>query len=302
MIQYVTGNLFTSPAQTLVNTVNTEGVMGKGIALTFKRLFPDMFREYHALCVEGKLSIGSLQIFRAPPKLIVNFPTKTTWRRPSKPEYIEAGLRTFVSKYDLMGVRSAAFPPLGCGNGELSFESDVQPLMEKYLSVLPIPIYIYPPLSKACKPEHQDIAEMRRWLNDEQRISPFAALWSDLIELLRNRSRFITLAEEVPFNAELVTDVEGERIRVTESGKRYDFRREEVEELWAELRHHLVLTSRSFVSHKTAASYLLPILAGLPYLEPIQIGQTYDDLRSSPSYGVRLRPVDDAESSQLALS
>jgi O-acetyl-ADP-ribose deacetylase (regulator of RNase III) len=302
MIQYVSGNLFTSPAQTLVNTVNTEGVMGKGIALTFKRLFPAMFREYQELCAERKLRIGSLHVFRAPPKLIVNFPSKTTWRRPSKPEYIEAGLQSFAAHYDKMGVRSAAFPPLGCGNGELNFERDVQPLMEQYLSPLPIPIYIYPPLLKVSRPEHQDIAEMRRWLKAEQRVSPFAALWSDLGELLQHRNRFSTLAEGVPFEAEWIADAAGERIRISVSGKHHEFQRDEVEELWAELRHHLVLTARSFVSHKKSASYLLPVLASLPYLEPIEIGQTYDDWRSSPTHGVRLRPVDDAETDQLAIS
>src|SRR5688500_3804660 len=96
MISYVYGNLFESPAQTLVNTVNTVGVMGQGIALQFKQIYPKMFRAYQQLCEAGEFDIGRLFLHRTPNKLIVNFPTKKHWRQPSKPEYIEAGLLRFA--------------------------------------------------------------------------------------------------------------------------------------------------------------------------------------------------------------
>ena len=96
MITYVRGNIFEAPAQTLVNTVNTVGVMGKGIALTFKSIYPEMFRQYVELCDAGELDIGRLFLYRTSNKLILNFPTKKHWRNPSKLEYIEAGLQTFV--------------------------------------------------------------------------------------------------------------------------------------------------------------------------------------------------------------
>ena len=80
MLSYVSGDLFQSPAQTLVSTVNTVGVMGKGVALGFKRIYPEMFDVYQRLCETGELQIGRLFLYRTPNKFILNFPTKTTWR------------------------------------------------------------------------------------------------------------------------------------------------------------------------------------------------------------------------------
>ena len=91
MITYVQGNLFESPAQVLVNTVNTVGVMGKGIALQFKKIYPDMFKEYRDLCERKQFKIGSLHLYKTPHKWILNFATKREWRRPSQLQYIPRG-------------------------------------------------------------------------------------------------------------------------------------------------------------------------------------------------------------------
>jgi len=130
MIMYVTGNLFQSPAQVLVNTVNTVGVMGKGVALEFKRLFPDMFLRYRELCEGGEFKIGQLWLYKTPNKWVLNFPTKKHWRYPSRVEYITAGLQTFCRNYARLGIHSIAFPPLGCGHGQLDFETQVRPEMK----------------------------------------------------------------------------------------------------------------------------------------------------------------------------
>ena len=143
MITYVSGNLFDSPAQVLVNTVNTVGVMGKGIAKEFKEIYPEMFNRYQALCESGDFSIGKLWLYKTPNKWILNFPTKKDWRQPSRPEYIQVGLAKFVESYSDFGIHSIAFPALGCGNGELDFDSQVRPQMEKHLSDLPIDIFVY---------------------------------------------------------------------------------------------------------------------------------------------------------------
>jgi len=146
MLKYVEGSLFFSPALAQVNTVNTVGVMGKGIALEFKRQYPAMFEEYKRLCRTGSLQIGTLYYYRAVSRVVINFPTKTHWRFPSKPEYIEAGLQEFVRTYRDMGITSVAFPALGSGNGGLDFPTQVQPLMEQYLRGLPkISIEVYLP-------------------------------------------------------------------------------------------------------------------------------------------------------------
>src|SRR6266446_2662268 len=109
MITYVIGDLFHSPAKVLVNTVNTEGVMGKGIAKDFKTIFPEMFQAYQTLCEKKKIDIGKLHLWRDENKWVLNFPTKKRWRYPSKPEYIEAGLKAFVAGYTRHSFSTIAF-------------------------------------------------------------------------------------------------------------------------------------------------------------------------------------------------
>src|SRR5947209_16281482 len=135
MLVYLRTDLFTSPAHTLVNTVNTVGVMGKGIAKTFKERYPEMFRSYREYCERGELRTGTLMLWRGPDRWVLNFPTKTTWRLPSKIEYVESGLRRFVETYEELGITSISFPPLGCGNGNLDW-SAVKPRSEEHTSEL----------------------------------------------------------------------------------------------------------------------------------------------------------------------
>lgn len=143
MITYVSGSLFQSPAHVLVNTVNTVGVMGKGIAYQFKLAYPEMFKQYQAWCESGQFNIGQLWLYKTSHKWILNFPTKQDWRQPSRLEYIEQGLKKFVTMYPLKGITTISFPQLGCGNGELNWDKQVKPLMENYLSNLPISVYIH---------------------------------------------------------------------------------------------------------------------------------------------------------------
>ncbi len=121
MIKYITGNLLLDDAQALVNTVNTVGVMGKGIALQFRETFPDNYKAYKKACKDGKLDIGKMFIFDESTlhgrKLIVNFPTKTTWRKPSEYSYIESGLQALRSEIIVRHIASIAIPPLGSHNG-----------------------------------------------------------------------------------------------------------------------------------------------------------------------------------------
>ena len=144
MLMYIEGNIFESSTQVLVNAFNTVGVMGKGIALTFKKLYPEMYKSYRTFCEHKQFQIGQLYLYKSTNKWILNFPTKIHWRNPSKLEYIELGLKKFANSYKEKGINSIAFPTLGCGNGGLDFEKEVRPLMEKYLANLPdIDIYVY---------------------------------------------------------------------------------------------------------------------------------------------------------------
>ena len=144
-ITYVDYNLFDSDAQVLVNTVNTVGVLGKGIAKEFKKQYPDMFERYKELCEEEKFDIGNLWPYNIPDsdRLILNFPTKKHWRSRSKVEYIESGLRKFTQTYEDKGITSISFPMLGSSNGGLDWETEVKPLMEKYLKDLPIEVWVH---------------------------------------------------------------------------------------------------------------------------------------------------------------
>jgi O-acetyl-ADP-ribose deacetylase (regulator of RNase III) len=144
MIHYVNISIFDSSAQTLVNPVNTIGVMGKGLALKFKELYPEMYGGYKSVCKDRTFDIGSLHIHIVNPnRFILCLPTKKHWRRPSRIEYIEEGLKAFVSDYKFLGITSVAFPKLGCGLGGLNWEEEVQPAMDNYLNDLDIDITIH---------------------------------------------------------------------------------------------------------------------------------------------------------------
>ena len=142
MIKYIEGDIFDSPAQVIVNTVNTVGVMGKGIAKEYKERYPEMYLLYQQACRSQRLTIGKLMLWYGEDRWVLNFPTKEHWRGKSKIEYIEKGLQEFCDKYADYNIASVAFPKLGCGNGGLDWKS-VKPLMEKYLCSLPLDIYIY---------------------------------------------------------------------------------------------------------------------------------------------------------------
>jgi O-acetyl-ADP-ribose deacetylase (regulator of RNase III) len=148
-MRYTVGNLLEAETQSLVNTVNTVGVMGKGIALQFKERFPKNFKIYAAACKNNEAAIGKMLVVKETviggEKIIVNFPTKTDWKSNSKYSYIEEGLKDLVKIIEKYTIKSIAIPPLGCGNGGLEWDK-VKELMEQYLNGLSnIDIVIYQP-------------------------------------------------------------------------------------------------------------------------------------------------------------
>jgi O-acetyl-ADP-ribose deacetylase (regulator of RNase III) len=133
MLIYRQGNLLEADVEAVVNTVNTVGVMGKGIALMFAERYPENTRSYAAACRAGEVRIGRMFVTPAGelngPRWIINFPTKKHWRHPSHLEWIQQGLEDLVQVIQERGIRSIALPPLGCGNGGLDWR-DVRPLIE----------------------------------------------------------------------------------------------------------------------------------------------------------------------------
>jgi O-acetyl-ADP-ribose deacetylase (regulator of RNase III) len=270
MIRYLESSLFDSPAQTLVNTVNTVGVMGKGIAKEFKERYPEMFREYSRICRRGDLSIGSLHLWRSNRQWVLNFPTKTTWKKPSSLEYVRLGLEKFVATYKDLGIVSASFPPLGCGNGGLNWQ-DVRPIMESHLHRLTIPVYIHNVhVPESYVPEHV--------ASPPERFSHFLV---DLETAIAASNGVFLTSSETPYRVAFTHNPKSLVISHS-SGKKEVVELPALEETWVRLRDH-ILSIEVFPDErsKRLKSYLYPILRELPYVRSVKVRSAENSLGST---------------------
>lgn len=186
MIQFIEGNLFESKAEALVNTVNTVGVMGKGIALQFKNEYPGNYKLYVKACKAKEIQIGKMFVTEDSSllggrKIIINFPTKTDWRKPSEYSYIESGLKDLARIVLEKNIKSLAVPPLGAGHGGLNWNV-VKSMIQEHLSGLDCDIQIYEPnafIREAMKKERVKLTPAR------------AMLLSVLYDLVKN-GEFVT--------------------------------------------------------------------------------------------------------------
>jgi O-acetyl-ADP-ribose deacetylase (regulator of RNase III) len=151
MIEYRDGNLLEADVEALVNTVNTVGVMGKGIALLFREAFLENYRLYREACLRGEIKIGKMFVVQTGqflPRFIINFPTKQHWKMRSRLKYIEDGLRDLIGVVKENQIKSIAIPALGCNNGGLNWD-DVRPLIEAAFTELPeVRVLVYLPQEK----------------------------------------------------------------------------------------------------------------------------------------------------------
>ena len=292
MITYSNSDLFLSPGQALVNTVNTVGVMGKGIAKDFKSIYPEMFMEYQAACESGTFSIGSLLYYRSRNKVVVNLPTKRHWRGPSRVEYVETGLQAFVASYRSEGVTSVAFPQLGCGNGELDWESEVRPLMVQYLGPLPIPVYIHI-YSQTNPVEHRDVGSMKQWLRQEPRSLGFIEFWEDLTKAIGDPN--------TPLKSNSIASIEGQSVApiADDGSKLQDIDQEDWLDLWNELRTAGFVTIGELgFPFRGVEQNVLSILSELPYIAPVNVASrtnhadepVTDMFGRIDSHGIQLLP------------
>ncbi|HEY5639477.1 MAG TPA: macro domain-containing protein, partial [Dehalococcoidia bacterium] len=144
-MKVLVGDLFKSQCQTWVNTVNCVGVMGRGVALEFRKRFPDMYRDYVERCGRGEVQLGKPYLFKSLiPPWILNFPTKDHWRGLSRLSDIVDGLHYLREHYEEWGIQSLAVPPLGSGQGQLDW-AVVGPTLYRHLSQLAIPVELYAP-------------------------------------------------------------------------------------------------------------------------------------------------------------
>ena len=187
MMKYIPFSMFDTfkdpDIQTLVNTVNCAGVMGKGLALECRIRYPEMFNDYKERCERQEVRIGQPYLYKTSEKWILNFPTKFQWKYPSKIDYIEKGLKYFVDHYKEWGIKSIAFPRLGSSEGKLNWE-DIKPLMEKYLSRLnDIEVYIY--LDREPSQKEKEILKLLN-SGDEEDIKNQLNLSAGQIKSLKN--------------------------------------------------------------------------------------------------------------------
>lgn len=152
MISFTKGNLLEANVEALVNTVNTVGVMGKGIALMFRESFPDNFDAYARACRKRELRIGKMFLTERTdlfgPRWIINFPTKTHWRVTTRKQWVEEGMQDLVRVIREKEIRSIAIPALGCGSGGLHWR-DVRPVIVRALEQVDgIEAIVYGPTSK----------------------------------------------------------------------------------------------------------------------------------------------------------
>jgi|HubBroStandDraft_1064217.scaffolds.fasta_scaffold00037_54 O-acetyl-ADP-ribose deacetylase (regulator of RNase III) len=262
MLTYVRTSILDSRAQTVTNTVNTVGVMGKGLASAMKQRYPEMFKGYSRLCAEKKLHIGQLWLWKAPTRWILNFPTKKHWRNPSKLYYIEAGLQKFVSEYERRGIWEIAFPRLGCGNGNLDW-GDVRPLMERYLSNLPIQIYVHDYEVDLGPPEHiHHFSNIRFEGSFPKFITDLAAV------IYAHRGNFHTIQSKKPYMAKMVPDV---GLKIEREGRTGIVCLDELFELWTLMLRGPVTRGKLVGRARSDAYYIFPILRELPYIRAIEL-------------------------------
>jgi len=188
-MKILVGDILQSKAQTLVNTVNCAGIMGKGIALEFKKRFPKMFEDYAERCERREVKLGVPYLYRTllPPH-IINFPTKDHWKSVSRLADIERGLQHLLGHYKDWGVTSLAVPPLGCGNGQLEWKG-VGPLIYRYASQMDIPVELFAPygtppreLTKEFLSQKSEAAFHTKSRNVQSAINP---AWVALVEILQ---------------------------------------------------------------------------------------------------------------------
>jgi len=192
MIRVRVGDIFESEAQTLVNTVNCVGVMGKGIALEFRERFPDMYDDYVRRCKAREVKLGQPYLYRrlAPP-WILNFPTKDHWRSVSRLQDIVAGLRHVQAHYREWAITSLAVPPLGCGQGQLEWRV-VGPTLYRNLKGLDIPVELFAPFGtphEELKPVFLDDTHSDQSVSSEHIGFHVSPAWVALVDILRDIER-----------------------------------------------------------------------------------------------------------------
>ena len=300
MITYVYGDMFYSPARVLVNPVNTVGAMGAGLANDFKRFFPDMYEIYRDICHDDRLDTGELLLYRTSHKWILNFPTKRHFRASSKLEYIEEGLKKFALIYTENDITSVSFPALGTGNGGLDWE-DVRPVMEAYLSPLPISVFIHHYSDQTRFAEkNRNTRAIKKWLNGQPDIESFEPFWRALRRIGRKDDNLRTFTTGMQFQIATTAASGRQRISLKISPKRgasIFVPETQLRDLWHYIRRAgYILPHNLPAGLEEHADYIVALLAQLPTLRPVELAA----VNMEPVIGLHyIPPVAAAEAAQV---
>ena len=274
MLTYVYGDLFYSPAQVLVNPVNTLGTMSTGLSHDFKRYFPDMFAQYQALCQRDEFDIGQIMLYRTPHKIILNLPTRKHARAKARPDYVEAALRKFVAHYAELGLLTVSFPLLD--DADIPWESELKPLMESYLLPLPISLYVHLPARRPDLAYRPGGRVQRTWLNGQPRRIRFERFWADLLAIVRQNPTMHTLdAPAEPFRVQAEAGDSRRRLslKINPANAAAIFIPETLlRDLWQFVERGGYLLLHNLPGGLADyGAYLLPILSQLDYLWPLEL-------------------------------
>jgi len=278
MIVYVVGEHYQSPAQVLVNPVNTVGVMGSGIAFDFKRFFPDMFAQYQDLCEQDRLDIGQLLLYKTPHKWVLNFPEKRHYRASVRPEHIAEGLVKFVATHSEFGITSASFPALGQDDEKLDWNTDIRPMMEAYLNPLPILVYVHlDEPDNPRTPQKRNIRSVRTWLTEQISHVDFNKFWRDITRAISSKATIRVFDEQLERFHVGVAKGRNKRgrnlvLRVNETPKPIFLSESALRDLWA----YIIRTGYALPQNLPSgldqhARYIVPLLDQLEYISAVEM-------------------------------
>jgi hypothetical protein len=255
--------------------------MGKGIAAEFRRLYPDMYDNYRNICAQKLLEPGKLWLWKAPDRWVLNFPTKRHWRNPSKLEWIEAGLQKFVAEYERRGITEISFPRLGCGNGGLDWEV-VRPMMDAYLSELPITTYVHDYEVQIGMPEHLEASRKPNTARIDRSFNDFVDALHDAIK--RHNGRFGMLHSRKDFSVRFVPE---NQLRFESDNGIAEIDVDDLRSIWIKLLKG-VITERvaEWGRPEVTGEHILSILSALHDVRRVEIQRRRAD---EPELAVELR-------------
>ncbi len=267
MLISVETEVFLSPAHTLVNTVNTAGVMSSGVSAEFKRFFPGAFSHYRSLCESGQLQPGRLFFYRADFRDLIHLPIKSHWRTTATAQALESGLQKLADTWADYGIHSLAITQFA--EGELEWNSVVKPLLETYLAPLPIPVYLH--RSDASDPR-RSVRQIDQFLNLPAADVPIDRLWRDLGRVVRRVYGQFTASDGREVRIAQESGARFKRMLFTPDGEAPIAINESVlSEFWTMVKAAKLLLPAQFPGGLEAvAPYLLAVLAKTDYVRVVR--------------------------------